>query len=393
MATPFESITTSTNARRYRYIHEYKDMFDYTEQCLHHQLRSDLHDLGLINVKHLPMSYLDQHLQPHYDQFISRLPPTCGYVLLSRNAQRFEAMLRVSVPEFYMLYLELEPFIMQARSVYMYDDAATEGEQYRPSVLHPVDQLCVWLFRADDNDANLLGVLFNDVHRTTIDRIMDHVSGAIIAAWSDETEWPDAEERQMLYGRFSLYEKTIACLDGTHCRIQVPLDPEEEVQYFSGYKKYHTQNYLIAANALSLIVYIDGPHPGRDNDRGAFNKSVFVTNASNMLSEGEVILTDGGFIGDGPHLFPFTQAALDAAPTQQERDNMTEYNQVLTMNRSMIEHCIHKVKNRAQSLASRFSRSKHIQVDLVQAAARLYNRTQRMRMQYSLDQQQHSKQQ
>jgi hypothetical protein len=104
-----------------------------------------------------------------------------------------------------------------------------------------------------------------------------------------------------------------------------------------------------------------------------------------MLSEGEVILTDGGFIGPGPHLVPFTQPALNAATSERERQRMTEFNQVLTINRSMIEHCIHKVKNRAQALASRFSRSRHIQMDLVQAAARLYNRTPRMRMQYTVD--------
>lgn len=51
----------------------------------------------------------------------------------------------------------------------------------------------------------------------------------------------------------------------------------------------------------------------------------------------------------------------------------------------MIEHAIHTVKNRAQALASRFSRGKHIQADLVQASARLCNRIHRMRLQYSYD--------
>jgi uncharacterized protein YdcH (DUF465 family) len=247
------------NASRFQYLFEDTEMLDYTEQCLHHQLHSDLDELGLTNVSHLPMSYLDTHLQPQYDTFIASLPTTCGYRLLSRNAKRFEAMLRVSVPEFFILYGELEPFIMQSRSTYT-DDIQGDEEHYRPSSLHPVDQLCVWLFRADDTDADLLGVLFNDVHRTTIDRVMDHVSHAIITAWNDETEWPDEEERRMYYNRFSLYDKIVACLDGTHCRIRVPVDNEDEAKHFSGYKKYHTQNYLIAAkhyhSSCTLMVHI-----------------------------------------------------------------------------------------------------------------------------------------
>jgi len=377
--------STFKYAARLTFLTEFRDIFEEGERCLHHQLRSDLDNIGLINLDHLPISYVNKYLQPGYDDFISSLPPTCGYLALSFNPSRFERMLRISVPEFYLLYQELEEFIMQPRSIYHECDGDSKSDRKRTTKLHPVDQFCVWLFRADDTDVDLLGVLFRDVHRTTIDRVMDHVSSAIIACWNDEVDWPDAEERRMLWGRFSLYNRIVACLDGTHCQIEVPVDPEDEYDYYSGYKKYHTQNYLIAANGLSQIIFIDGPFPGRGNDRGAFNETVFMKKNNEMLSDGEVILTDGGFIGPGPHLFPFTSPQIDAADSEGEKKNMREYNDVLTLNRSMIEHCIHKIKNRAQALASRFSRSNHIQADLIQSAARLYNRTQRMRMIYSHD--------
>ena len=86
-------------------------------------------------------------------------------------------------------------------------------------------------------------------------------------------------------------------MDGTHCRVSVPSNYTEENSTYSGYKKYHTQNYLICVNALRLIIYIDGPHGGRQTDRKIFKKSIFHQDNCPILSEGEYIIADGGFIG------------------------------------------------------------------------------------------------
>jgi len=66
--------------------------------------------------------------------------------------------------------------------------------------------------------------------------------------------WPDAEERRLLYGFFTSYEKAVGVLDGTHCQISVPYFKEE--RSLSGYKKLHTQNYMICADALGFVIHV-----------------------------------------------------------------------------------------------------------------------------------------
>jgi len=50
------------------------------------------------------------------------------------------------------------------------------------------------------------------------------------------------------------------------------------------------------------------------------------------------------------------------------------------LDRALVEHSIHTLKNRAQSLANRYSRSRERQALLMQAAARIVNRVLLLRM-------------
>jgi len=68
---------------------------------------------------------------------------------------------------------------------------------------------------------------------------------------------------------------------------------------YSGYKKYHSQNYVIAVDAYGFILYISQPFAGRGNDRGAFNTTPFARSDCPLVSPGELIIVDGGLPGDG----------------------------------------------------------------------------------------------
>lgn len=80
--------------------------------------------------------------------------------------------------------------------------------------------------------------------------------------YDDEVELGSEEERESLYGFFSIHRTAIGVIDGTHCAIQVPTGEEDEKLYYSGYKHTHTQNYLVLVNSLSMFLLIDGPFPG-----------------------------------------------------------------------------------------------------------------------------------
>ena len=198
--------------------------------------------------------------------------------------------------------------------------------------------------------------------------------------------WPDAEERRCLHGFFSSCPTAVGVLDGTHCQIRIPTYQEHD--YYSGYKHYHTQNYIICADALGFVTYIKGPFEGRGNDRAALNETPFVHRDCELLSEGELILVDGGFKGPGHTLHQFTATEFMADMSEEEKKRFRAFNEDFTHNRSPIEHCIHKVKNRAQSLAYRFPRARDRQAALFTAAAKIYNRSRRVRMEHALSQRQ-----
>jgi hypothetical protein len=253
---------------------------------------------------------------------------------------------------------------------------ATDGKRK----IHEIDMFLLWIVRSDSNDASLISFLFNNIHRTTVDRIADHVTRAALVSWPLEA--PTAEERKSNHGLFSSAPTAVAALDGTHCRIRVPFDDSNA--HFSSYKKYHTQNFLIAVDAFGFIVYVDGPHPGRNNDRHAFNNSHFITSVGELLSEDECILVDGGFRGSGQILHQYTEPELRAAKSKDELLFMKKFNEEFTLNRTSIEHTIHKVKSRIGWLSERFPRSKEKQADLFYAGARLCNRIRMIRFLFAL---------
>jgi hypothetical protein len=200
--------------------------------------------------------------------------------------------------------------------------------------------------------------------------------------YENEIRWPTKEERKESYGLFSVHEKAIAALDGTHCRIRIPKD--DQSTYFSSYKKYHTQNFIIAVDGLGLVCYIAGPFPGKYNDRGVFNTLPFTNPSFDMLSDDECILVDGGFRGNGNVLYPYNKTELLIGDEAEKRRKI-QFNEEFVKSRVLVEHCIHRVKNRAQVLASTFTKYRIKQRDLFFAAAKLYNRTRTLRLKYQLN--------
>jgi hypothetical protein len=342
----------------------------------HYRRKQMLNAIGINRLPHVQASSGQADVATRLTRFSTQRPSPDIFLELAADPVRFERCTRLSVFEFVSLYDELEAYIRRP-----YSNANQHSKRFRPRSIHPIEQFLLWAWHSDGNDGDLLSLTFHTGTRITADRLADHVTRAVNEAWAGEVTWPDAEERRLLYGFFSSCEKAVGVLDGTHCQIEVP--DTEEGKYHSTYKNFHTQNYLICADALGFVIWYAGPYGGRDNDRAIFNTTPFVQSDCPLLSEGEVILVDGGFAGEGHILHQFTQRELEQL-TEEERRRFSWFNEDFTHNRSPIEHCIHRVKNRAQALAMRWPRALHRQGELLSASVRMYNRTRRMRMEHAL---------
>lgn len=216
---------------------------------------------------------------------------------------------RMSAAEFSIIVTELTPYLNQpydySSSSSVSDSASastsssTSPRQQRPlqcsqhRVLNVFDQLLLWCYFSDTNHAEVNSTCFN-VSTRSVTNIADHVTKSINQRYNYEIEWPDEEERKTLHGLFSVHPMAIALLDGTHCRIVVPTDRESEDSTFSGYKNYHSQNYLVYTDGLGFFRLIEGPFAGKANDRSVFKQSVIFTNPSAFLSTAELMIIRHG---------------------------------------------------------------------------------------------------
>jgi hypothetical protein len=350
----------------------------------HHQRRRAMDDLGFLSLAHIDAAYSSLTAPaarlPFIEEKLEIIPPDTVFARLrARPSTDFYEHTRMTCTEFLILYGELRPFIVMPRH-----GSLAESEphiaRYSHRKLHPVDEFLLWLYHADGNKHTVLCLLF-DVDRTSITVITDHVTRCMNAAWRDEIRWPDEEERKQLYGFFSCNEKAIACIDGTHCRIDVPANTEDEDSCFSTYKNYHSLNYLLCCDAFGVIRHLSGPFEGSFNDNLCFVASDFNNPALHMLNADEKLITDGGFAGFPMNLHPWTAPQM-AAAAPAERKVMVSWNDEIKLNRALNEHVNHQLKSRVQALAGKWSRTMVRQGDIFMVAGRLLNRVKRVRLEY-----------
>ena len=127
-----------------------------------------------------------------------------------------------------------------------------------------------------------------------------------------------------MYGRLSVCNEAVAVIDGTHCPIQTP--SEYNYTYYSGYKHDHTQNWLCCVDFFGMILYVDGPYPGRPNDREVFERSDLYQNHDKYLSGDECILADGGFVEGPGFLVPIHKTTFDSQTSEETKEEMTHLN-------------------------------------------------------------------
>jgi hypothetical protein len=354
----------------------------------HHQRRLAMEQLGLVKLPHIDVPFATlaaaSSSLPFIEDDLDSIPDSTVYALLCRRSSSdFYEHTRLTCTEFLILYQELRPFIVKPRDADMDADCPeTHRVRYSHRKLHPVDELLLWLYHADGNKHTVLCLLF-DIDRTSITVITDHVTRAMNEAWKDEVRWPSRCERAEMHGFFSCHPKAVGCIDGTHCRIDVPDAKDDEESCYSPYKKYHTLNYLLCCDAFGFILHIAGPYPGSMNDKQCFYASDFMNPDCHMLDADERLITDGGFDGFSMNIHPFSTTQMELV-NAEERAIMVSWNEEIVLNRSLNEHVNHQLKARAQALAGKWSRSMVRQRDVFLVAARFSNRVKRLRVEYRL---------
>jgi len=135
---------------------------------------------------------------------------------------------------------------------------------------------------------------------------------------------------------------------------------------------------------LGVILKVEGPFPGRHNDRACYNQSEMGQHPEQFLSEGERILADGGFIGGGPLLVPIHQTVIQKEANEERKERMQEANEEIKDNRMLVEDVFGWLKARAKRLGHRYGRARERQAEEFTAACRVHNFVRRGRISHAL---------
>ena len=347
-------------------------------QSKQEMLNSVLEDCGYRKPRPIPTSLNHPpRFQVPYSRVLDLTLHTTVRSVLADETVFFDKH-RVSITEFLLLLAVLEPAISLTRHS---KTSATHATAHSHTKLNPAEQLLLWLYWTKGTPLSALHDLFGLLHSTTLTRMIDHVSSCINSTLADVIQWPTAEERKMLYGWTAVCDKAVGYLDGTHIPVSRPTN--DPAAYWSSYKSKYTQNYLVVVNPFALITYIDGPFPGRGNDRGAFNQSTLATDYTNFVIDGEVIVADGGFMGGPQLLVPLHADMITHAGSEEEKLDMLSFNEELSEGRVLVEDVFGWVKATARILEGRFRRSKKEQPAVFRATCCIYNYIRMLRIEYA----------
>ena len=115
----------------------------------------------------------------------------------------------------------------------------------RQGSLTPVLQVLVTLrFYATGTFQNVVGELIG-VNQSTVSRTVTRVTDAFLRYMNEFIEWPDQQTADANKAKFfgmNGFPNVIGCVDGTHVRIQAPVDQEHE---FVNRKNYHSINVQV----------------------------------------------------------------------------------------------------------------------------------------------------
>jgi len=347
-----------------------------TEHELNRELLEDLHLSPLLDVPNTPQH---QNLSSDPSSPLQSISNLEAVRMLFCNPTQFRQMTMLTITEFFLLHDALHESIASVRPEH---DAPHPHSHPMPTRLNTIEQLLLWIVYLEEVGVKGISWVFGLLPTNTLHRYVDHVTRCVNSALQDELRWPSAELRECLYGYFSICDTAVAVLDGTHCEIEEPT--YDSRRYYSGYKHMTSQNYLVHVNVLGIVLKVEGPFPGRRNDRADYNVSEVAQHPEQFLSPGERILADGGFVGGHPLLVPIHSTIIQKETDKKRKAMMLEINEELKDNRLMVEDVFSWLKARAKRLDFRYGRERGRQSEEFFAACSLHNFVRRERIKVAL---------
>lgn len=286
----------------------------------------------------------------------------------------------LTITEFFLLHDELQESIASVR---LSHEELSPHSHPMPTKLNSVEQLLLWLVYLEEVGTKSLSWVFGLLPINTLHRYVDHVTSCVNSALDDELRWPSAEDRRSLYGFFSICDKAVAVMDGTHCELEEPT--YDSRLYYNGHKHMTSQNFLVHVNVLGVVLKVEGPFPGRRNDRADYNDSEVAQHPNQFLSEGERIIADGGFVGGHPLIVPIHRTVIEREKNQERKARMEDINEELKDNRLLVEDVFSWLKARAKRLNFRYGRAREKQAGEFFAVCRVHNFVRRKRITAALN--------
>ncbi|TKR96881.1 hypothetical protein L596_010832 [Steinernema carpocapsae] len=145
----------------------------------------------------------------------------------------------------------------------------------------------------------------------TVSRALWRVVQAVTRRLDQFITWPnDAESREITSRFFDLtgIPNVIGAIDGSHCRIQAPVEREYE---FVNRKQFHSINCMVIATPALIAISVNARFPGRSHDSRVFKNSRIYADLANRRKKG-VLLGDSAYSAERFLLKPILRPQDDA---------------------------------------------------------------------------------
>lgn len=172
-------------------------------------------------------------------------------------------------------------------------DAAKIGTAGRHKLLQPIDEFFLVLTRLR------LGLFERDLsHRfnVSISTVSDIVITWINFLYIEMGSWPLWIEHSVIRENLPSvfrgeYEDTIAIIDCTEFKCEVPKDPVKQSEFYSEYKSHDTFKGLIGISPHAAVTFVSQLYGGHISDREITVES----GLCNFLKRGDKLMADKGF--------------------------------------------------------------------------------------------------
>ncbi len=212
------------------------------------------------------------------------------------------------------------------------------AETTRNRPVSPETQVCVALrYFASNSNQQVVGDTFG-IDQSTVSRIVDTVTESLAAKVPDFMSFPaDNDERSTVQNGFYKIAKfpgVVACVDGTHIRIQSP--GTADAAAYINRKNYTSLNVSAACDFRRKFVHLVARWPGRSHDS-------WILRQSNLWDAFEMGQVTGVVLGDSG--YPSRKWLLTLYLNPQT-DAQKSYNKAQKKTRVLIEQAFGILKRR-----------------------------------------------